>query len=353
MNGREPFGYVVEVSGTKVTLNLLDAHRGHFVSHRGGISPVTEVGQLFGLDEGARTLVLRVRSLSFLEPREAHRAGVGSTALHGQPLRHLEAVVLGSISRSDDGLRFEPDSLLSPALGAAATALRPEESRAILCRSRDEGQTISMGTDVRGGGELRVPASALLPRHVAVLGSTGQGKSCLTAAVLQQLVRLPWGPHSRLRHQRRVRKGDSTSYQGPEDIRPRRSTRESDHPLRGLGPPWPGAASTSERKDPAASAHLRSRKPAVCTVVPGNGWGRSRRRHCCLAVRRLQAEPSASRTDSNRRTSCRRGNACLRMASYALSSLPGRRELLPATQSPRPREEWLQLRPRLSAGRPH
>jgi len=191
VNGREPFGYVVEVSGTKVTLNLLDAHRGHFVSHRGGISPVTEVGQLFGLDEGARTLVLRVRSLSFLEPREAHRAGVGSTALHGQPLRHLEAVVLGSISRSDDGLRFEPDSLLSPALGAAATALRPEESRAILCRSRDEGQTISMGTDVRGGGELRVPASALLPRHVAVLGSTGQGKSCLTAAVLQQLVRLP------------------------------------------------------------------------------------------------------------------------------------------------------------------
>ena len=191
MNGREPFGYVVAISGTKVTLNLLDAYRGHFASHRGGISPVTEVGQLFGLDDGARTLVLRVRSLSFLEPREAHRAGVGSTSLREQPLRHLEAVVLGAISRTQDGLRFEPDSLLSPALGAAATALRPEESGAILRRSEHEGQTLSMGTDVRGGGELRVPASTLLPRHVAVLGSTGQGKSCLTAAAMQQLLRLP------------------------------------------------------------------------------------------------------------------------------------------------------------------
>ena len=191
MNGREPFGYVVAVSGTKVTLNLLDAYRGHFASHRGGISSVTEVGQLFGLDDGARTLILRVRSLSFLEPREAHRAGVGSTSLRGQPLRHLEAVVLGSLSRTQNGLRFEPDSLLSPALGAAATALRPEESRAILRRSEHGGQTLSLGTDVRGGGELTVPASTLLPRHVAVLGSTGQGKSCLTAAVMQQLVRLP------------------------------------------------------------------------------------------------------------------------------------------------------------------
>lgn len=191
MNGREPFGYVVAVSGTKVTLNLLDAYRGHFASHRGGISPVTEVGQLFGLDDGSRTLVLRVRSLSFLEPREAHRAGVGSTSLRGQPLRHLEALVLGSLSRSQAGLRFEPDSLLSPALGAAATALRPEESQAILRRSGREGQTLSLGTDVRGGGELRVPASTLLPRHVAVLGSTGQGKTCLTAAAIQQLLCLP------------------------------------------------------------------------------------------------------------------------------------------------------------------
>lgn len=191
MNGREPFGYVVKVSGSKVTLNLLDAYRGHFASHRGGISPVTEVGQLFGLDDGARTLILRVRSLYFLEPREAHRAGVGSTSLRGQPLRHLEAVVLGAISRTQDGLRFEADSLLSPGLGAAATALRSEESRAILRRSEEEGPTLSMGSDVRGGGELRVPVSTLLPRHVAVLGSTGQGKSCLTAAAMQQLVYLP------------------------------------------------------------------------------------------------------------------------------------------------------------------
>ncbi|WJJ93753.1 helicase HerA domain-containing protein [Neopusillimonas aromaticivorans] len=47
------------------------------------------------------------------------------------------------------------------------------------------------GVDLRGGGSLRVGVQDLLSRHVAVLGSSGQGKSCFTAAVLQQIVRLP------------------------------------------------------------------------------------------------------------------------------------------------------------------
>lgn len=191
MNGRVGFGYVVSIEGQKSILNLKDAYRGHIASHSQGVSMVTEVGGLFGVDGGTRLLIMRVRSLSFLEPREAHRAGVGSTSLRGEPLRYLEAVVVGFVERRGGTFRFIADSLISPALGAEAFPLSRDELASILGGDIVAGDSIRLGEDVRGGGTLKVSVSDLLGRHVAVLGGTGQGKSCFTAAVLQQLLSRP------------------------------------------------------------------------------------------------------------------------------------------------------------------
>ena len=54
MKSRQPIGYVVQIDGPEVTLNLLDMHRGQVASHLQGISPVTEVGSLLALDAGSR-----------------------------------------------------------------------------------------------------------------------------------------------------------------------------------------------------------------------------------------------------------------------------------------------------------
>ena len=191
MSGRQAFAYVVGIDGSKVTLNLLDAHKGHIAAHRDGVTAVTEVGGLFGVDGGIRLLVMRVRSLSFAEPREAHRAGIGSTAVTGEPLRHIEAVVAGAVTRTAKGPKFMADSLLSPVLGAEAVPLTRNELAAILNATSGEADKICLGTDVRGGGSLEVSLPDLLSRHVAVLGGTGQGKSCFTAAVLQQMLQRP------------------------------------------------------------------------------------------------------------------------------------------------------------------
>lgn len=190
MNEREPFAYVVSIEGPNIRLNLRDAHRGQVAAHRDGISGVTEIGGLFGVDGGVRLLVLRVRSLSFAEPREAHRAGIGSTATIGEPLRHLESTVVGTISNRAGNLAFTPDSLVSPALGAEAYPLSSGELACVLRSEAHDGPDLSLGQDTRGGGRLLCGISQLLSRHVAVLGSTGQGKSCFTAALLQQMVKL-------------------------------------------------------------------------------------------------------------------------------------------------------------------
>jgi uncharacterized protein DUF87 len=190
MRSRQPVGYVVQIDGPDVTLNLLDMHRGQLASHAQGVSPVTEVGSLLALDAGSRVLVMKVLSMSFAEPREAHRVGVGSSTHQGDPLRNISGVIVGRLVREDRRIFFVSDSLPTPPLGGEAFPLSTDELSAVLGHE-GEGAPIFLGDDLRGGGKLTVGLESLISRHVAVLGSSGQGKSCFTAAVLQQAVRLP------------------------------------------------------------------------------------------------------------------------------------------------------------------
>lgn len=191
MNGRLPVGYVVEVDGADITLNLLDLHRGQFAAHAYGVSSVTEVGSLLCVSNGPQALIVKVLALSFAEPKEAHRAGVGSSTHQLEPLRHLRGVVVGRLVRRDSGLTFEPDSLATPQLGAEAFPLAGAELATVLGSKGHLAAPVTLGTDLRGGGELHVGLESLVSRHVAVLGSSGQGKSCFTAAVLQQVIKFP------------------------------------------------------------------------------------------------------------------------------------------------------------------
>lgn len=191
MRSRLPVGYVVKIEGSDVTLNLLDMHRGQLASHAQGVSTVTEVGSLLVLDSGSRALVMKVVSLSFDEPREAHRQGVGSSTHQSEPLRNISGIVVGRLTRETGKARFISDSIATPPLGAEAFPLTTEELTAILGSDLQGGVPIKLGDDLRGGGSLHVDLESLISRHVAVLGSSGQGKSCFTAAVLQQIVRLP------------------------------------------------------------------------------------------------------------------------------------------------------------------
>jgi hypothetical protein len=191
VRSRLPVGYVVQIDGSDITLNLLDMHRGQLASHAHGISAVTEIGSLLALDAGSRVLVMKVLSQSFAEPKEAHRQGVGSSTHQSEPLRHVCGVVVGRLTREATTVRFISDSLATPPLGADAFPLTIEELRSVLGSHVDEKAPIVLGEDLRGGGQLCIGLESLVSRHVAVLGSSGQGKSCFTAAVMQQVVRLP------------------------------------------------------------------------------------------------------------------------------------------------------------------
>lgn len=191
MKSRVPVGYVVEVRGTEVVLNLLDMHRGQLASHSQGVSPVTEIGSLLAVMAGHRVLVVRVSAVAFAEPREAHKYGIGSGTHSGEPLRNLSGLVVGALQRIEGQTEFSNDSLSTPPLGAEAYPLTNIELAAVLGQNGDLKTPIRLGTEVRSGAPLEVGLGQLVSQHVAVLGSSGQGKSGFSAAVLQQIAKLP------------------------------------------------------------------------------------------------------------------------------------------------------------------
>lgn len=186
MLSRTAIGYVVQIDGGQVTLNLLDQHRGQMASHYQGVTPVGEVGGLLVLDGGYRLFVLKISGLNFSEPKEIHRPSAGSQSQNAQPLRHLHGTVIGWVEAG----RFVSDNLASPPLGAEAFPLTGEESQIVLGGPEPDGP-ITLGTEYKTGNYVRTGLNRLLAQHIAVLGSSGQGKSCFTAAVLQQLADMP------------------------------------------------------------------------------------------------------------------------------------------------------------------
>lgn len=186
MLSRTAVGYVVQIDGGQVTLNLLDHHRGQMASHYQGVTPVGEVGGLLVIDGGYRLFVLKISGLNFSEPKEIHRPSKNNQSDNGQPLRHLHGTIIGWVEAG----KFVSDNLASPPLGAEVFPLTGEESQIVLGGPEPDGPII-LGTEYKTGNSVRTGLNRLLAQHIAVLGSSGQGKSCFTAAVLQQLADMP------------------------------------------------------------------------------------------------------------------------------------------------------------------
>lgn len=191
MNGRDAVGYVIEIDDGEVTLNLLDHHRGQLASHSQGVSTVTEVGSLLALNAGVKLLVMRVRTMSFAEPREAHKQSRVGASNAQEPLRHLKGHIVGYLAKSDGRTRFTSDSHATPALGSDAFPLISAEIAAIAGSSEAHQVPVNLGRDLRADRPVIVGLSNLISKHVAVLGASGHGKSSFNAAVLQQVCGLP------------------------------------------------------------------------------------------------------------------------------------------------------------------
>lgn len=188
LTSRLPIGYVVAVNGTEITLNINDDHRGQVAAHADGISYIGQPSDFLGIDAGSDVIVARITSIQYAEPKHAHSAGVGGMYGYEEPLRQISARSVGYLSRDAARMSFSAHEWRLPALGAAAFPLTRVEQLATVAVPEGEA-AILLGHDARTGMvPVEVPLSTLLGRHLAVLGSTGQGKTNFVASLTQTLL---------------------------------------------------------------------------------------------------------------------------------------------------------------------
>lgn len=192
MTARRPIGYVVEIDGANLLVNLLEESRGHVAGHSDGLSTVEQPGDLVGVEAGAEIIILRIMTVAFAEPREVHAGQKVPSKNDQDPLRQLKGRVIGYLNRHAGHLKFQPQEWRLPVLGASVYPLSDSETVATIGGSGTPAEQIRLGSDSRNRGiEVRVGINDMLGRHLAVLGATGQGKTHFVAAILQQFSKLP------------------------------------------------------------------------------------------------------------------------------------------------------------------
>ncbi len=182
-------GYVVALEGSKIRVNLLDGHKGQLASHRHGVSSVSQPGDLIGLDAGRCLIIARVTDMAFTDPDKAHSLNVGTMNVSDIPLRQLIAYSIGYVYQDDNSRKFVSENWKLPTLGAKAIPLSSDYLETIYGVNEDEKeQAIELGRDSRTKTtKIKAGVNSLLSRHLAVLGSTGYGKSNFNALLAQRI----------------------------------------------------------------------------------------------------------------------------------------------------------------------
>lgn len=184
MRGRIAFGYVVEVDGFAITVNLLESHRGQVAGHIQGVSSIASPGDMVGVDGGPELFVLRVEGVAFAEPNNLGRPGRGPKE---EALRVLHGHVIGVIRDRDEFVRH---SGVAPGLGAEVFPLTDREHGLVIGVDERADGAIRLGYDARNRNvKVVTNLDDLLGRHVATIGATGQGKSGFVASMLQEICR--------------------------------------------------------------------------------------------------------------------------------------------------------------------
>ncbi len=184
-------GYVVGLEGDRIRVNLHEGLQGRLASHREGISSVTQPGDMIGFDSGNILVIARVTDMAFLEPDKAHKANIGTQNITDIPLRQIIAYAIGFISRDSDSYVFTSEDWRLPALGASAVPLSSDFLNTIYSIDKgDLDKAIELGLDSRTRSvKINASIDKLLSRHIAVLGSTGYGKSNFNALLTQKIAK--------------------------------------------------------------------------------------------------------------------------------------------------------------------
>jgi len=171
----QSIGRIVSVTGSKAIVLLDSPHEGH-IHH----NERPDMGTLLAIDT-AKTVVLAIVS-ALSVPVPAQRDGEAE-------IRIAELGLVGELWKDDAGhaRHFARGVTVYPSLGDRARVASKAELEAAFCG--DPNRSVRIGS-IRQDNSIpaMVRVDELLGKHLAILGTTGTGKSCTTALILRSIL---------------------------------------------------------------------------------------------------------------------------------------------------------------------
>ena len=186
-------GIVEAVSSNSVEVGIVpEAPRGSGL-HNGVLQQFPRINSFIVIPTGASSLLAIVVWVGIDVDRTSAKHRSSDQISLPTPRRRLRAVPLGqlkaaSVETSIAGriMRLDRGATHFPIVGDPVRLATPMEVAAVLPKSTGTDLTIPVGDATRmGHAEVRVRPDRLFGRHLAVLGSTGSGKSCSLAHLLR------------------------------------------------------------------------------------------------------------------------------------------------------------------------
>lgn len=185
-------GTVFETSGTTLKISLRRSLTELVQTHGGTVYSVGQIGSLIKLHMGRTVLFAMVRLLRLQTEEEAAAQG----AAEAMDRRVLEADLFGEArwQRTEQILSFDRGVRNSPLPLQAAYLVTSSETRRLYTAIEKHGgegpnRFISFGGYVGAEGvACHADMDKLFGQHLAVLGSTGSGKSTAVAAILHAVL---------------------------------------------------------------------------------------------------------------------------------------------------------------------
>jgi DNA helicase HerA-like ATPase len=169
----DPLGHVHSVCGSQASIGLLMPGGGSVLQER------TTVGRFIKIQTGNALLVAVVTEISMQESATARDQGYQAAA---------RVDLMGEITQvGTDRIRFQRGVSVYPAIGDPIAPITNSELRIIF--DSFDADTINIGHLQQDHGiGVYVDVDEMLSKHFAVLGTTGVGKSCAIALILQQIL---------------------------------------------------------------------------------------------------------------------------------------------------------------------
>lgn len=190
MHRGRKFAHIYEINSLEIKAYLLPGTDSLIQSHCLGVTQIARIGTFVIVNSGGNRIVGTINSLLVTEPEKLYWLKARQEFTDKQLIRTISVSLVGQIYIDEKGEPyFERGITTYPSLDEELLVPTQDELNIILNEKiRNRQKLIEIGTASNSNDiQVKLDPIRLFSRHCAIVGSTGNGKSCTVTILVNEL----------------------------------------------------------------------------------------------------------------------------------------------------------------------